>query len=96
MRARCWTSIDHTARKGSPILIYVHGGAYVTGNKNAYGEIYANIGWWFARQGVVTLNATYRLAPDSPWPGGAQDVRAMVAWAERTPRVSAPIRIASR
>ncbi len=70
-----------TVRKGAPMLIYVHGGAYVTGNKNAYGEIYANIGWWFARQGVVTLNATYRLAPGSPWPGGARDVGAMVAWA---------------
>ena len=70
-----------TPRQGAPILIYVHGGAYVTGDKNAYGEVYANIGWWFARQGIVTLNATYRLAPGSSWPGAAQDVRSMVAWA---------------
>ena len=70
-----------TSRKGAPILIYVHGGAYVSGDKNAYGEVYANIGYWFARQGIVTLNATYRLAPGSPWPGAVQDVRAMVAWA---------------
>lgn len=69
------------SRQDAPILIYVHGGAYVTGDKNAYGEVYANIGWWFARQGIVTLNATYRLAPASPWPGAVQDVRAMVAWA---------------
>lgn len=70
-----------TPRRGAPILIYVHGGAYVTGDKNAFGEVYANIGWWFARQGIVALNATYRLAPGSPWPGAVQDVRAMVAWA---------------
>src|SRR3954447_21866523 len=49
-----------TSREGAPILIYIHGGAYTTGDKNAYGEIYSNIGWWFARQGIVTLNATYR------------------------------------
>jgi acetyl esterase len=70
-----------TSRQGAPILIYIHGGAYTTGDKNAYGEIYSNIGWWFARQGILTLNATYRLAPSSPWPGAVQDVRAMVAWA---------------
>lgn len=70
-----------TPRQGAPILIYIHGGAYVVGDKNAYGEIYANIGWWFARQGIVTLNATYRLAPGAQWPGAVQDVRAMVVWA---------------
>jgi acetyl esterase len=70
-----------TPRQGAPILIYVHGSAYVTGDKNAYGEVYANIGWWFARQGIVTLNATYRLAPGSSWPGAVQDVRSMVTWA---------------
>ncbi len=70
-----------TPRQGAPILIYVHGRAYVTGDKNAFGEVYANIGWWFARLGIVALNATYRLAPGSPCPGAVQDVRAMVAWA---------------
>ena len=59
------------------------------------GRSTANIGWWFARQGIVTLNATYRLAPSSPWPGAVQDVRAMVAWAREnaTPLGADPNRI---
>lgn len=40
----------------------------------------ANIGWHFARQGVLTVLANYRLAPDSHWPSGPQDVVAVWRW----------------
>jgi dienelactone hydrolase len=32
------------------------------------------------RSGFVGVNATYRLAPQSPWPAGSEDVAAVVAW----------------
>jgi acetyl esterase len=70
-------------RTGAPLVIFIHGGAYVRGDKNAYGEMYGNIGTWFARQGMLGVNATYRLAPGAKWPAAVNDVRAMVAWAKQ-------------
>ena len=52
------------------------------GDKDFYGEMYGNVATWFARQGVLGLNATYRLAPAAKWPSGADDVRGMVKWAK--------------
>jgi acetyl esterase/lipase len=69
-------------RAGAPVVIFIHGGAYVRGDKDIYGEMYGNISTWFARQGVLGLNATYRLAPTAKWPSGADDVRGMVNWAK--------------
>ena len=69
-------------RIGAPVVIYIHGGAYVRGDKDQYGEMYGNIATWFARQDVLAINATYRLAPGAKWPSAVDDVRAMVAWAK--------------
>jgi acetyl esterase/lipase len=69
-------------RAGAPVVIFIHGGAYVRGDKNAYGEMYGNVATWFARQGMLGINATYRLAPQAKWPSGAEDVRGMVKWAK--------------
>jgi len=71
-------------RSGAPVVIYIHGGAYVRGDKDIYGEIYGNIATWFARQGALGINATYRLAPGAKWPSAADDVRAMVKWAKES------------
>jgi acetyl esterase len=60
----------------APVLVFVHGGAFIGGSKNSYD----NIGYYFARHGVVTVLADYRLAPAFKWPTGAQDVGAAVAW----------------
>jgi acetyl esterase len=62
-------------RASAPVVIFVHGGAYVRGDKDFYGEMYGNISTWFARRGVLGLNATYRLAPAAKGPSGADDVR---------------------
>ncbi len=69
-----------TARNGAPVAIFIHGGAYVRGGKDEMGEAYGNITTWFARQGILGINATYRLAPVAKWPAGADDVRGMVTW----------------
>ena len=33
---------------------------------------YDNIMLWAAKNGFIGVNATYRLAPQSPWPAGAR------------------------
>ena len=60
----------------APVLIFVHGGAFIGGSKNTYD----NIGYYMARHGVIAVLPDYRLAPANPWPTGAQDVGAAVAW----------------
>ena len=69
-------------RDPAPVVIFVHGGAYVRGDKDD-GEAYGNIPMWFARQGLIGINANYRLAPGAKWPSGAQDVGSMVAWTKK-------------
>lgn len=65
---------------GAPIVVFIHGGAYVRGSRNTNQETYANIGTYFARMGMLGVNADYRLAPAAPWPAGAEDVGAVVQW----------------
>ncbi len=60
----------------SPVVIFVHGGAYVGGDKSYYG----NVTTWFARQGRAGVNATYRLAPSAKWPAATEDIAGMVKW----------------
>jgi acetyl esterase/lipase len=64
----------------APIVVFVHGGAFVRGNKRTTDEIYGNVLYWFARQGFVGVNLEYRLAPESRYPGGAMDVAAAIDW----------------
>jgi acetyl esterase/lipase len=71
-----------TASNGAPVVIFIHGGAYVRGGKEEMGEAYGNIATWFARQGMLGINATYRLAPAAKWSAGVDDVRGMVTWAK--------------
>jgi acetyl esterase/lipase len=72
-------------RRGMPIVVFVHGGGYVGGDKNGYGGvIYANVPSYFARHGILGVNANYRLAPQHPWPAGAEDVGKVVAWLKAT------------
>jgi acetyl esterase/lipase len=73
---------EETRRKGNAdVVLFVHGGAFLRGSKSFNGLIYDNVSRWFARQGCVALNVEYRLAPDAPYPAGADDVAAALDWA---------------
>lgn len=63
------------------VVLFVHGGAFLRGSKSFNGLIYDNVSRWFARQGCVALNVEYRLAPEAPYPAGADDIAAALAWA---------------
>src|SRR6185295_1116291 len=65
-----------------PVLIFVHGVAFVGGDKIRPGSpFYDNIGVWAARHGLIGINITYRLAPQHPWPAAIEDLGAAVRWA---------------
>jgi len=70
---------DSTQRR--PVVMFVHGGAFLRGNMNSNEQIYGNVLYYFARQGMVGINVEYRLAPEAPYPAGSDDVAAAVAWA---------------
>jgi acetyl esterase/lipase len=59
-----------TPGSNRPVLLFLHGGGFIRGDKADR----ANVGWWGARQGFVTVLANYRLAPEAQWPSGAEDV----------------------
>jgi len=62
-------------------LLFVHGGGFIAGDKRKPGSpFYDNIGIWAARNGFLGATMTYRLAPSSPWPAGADDVAAAAQW----------------
>lgn len=66
---------------GRPVLIYVHGGGFLAGNKRVPNSpFYDNIMLWAVKNGFVGVNTTYRLAPASPWPAGAEDLASVVKW----------------
>ena len=64
-----------------PVLIFVHGGGFVAGNKRTGDSpFYDNIMLWAVKNGFLGVNMTYRLAPQSPWPAAAEDLSAAVHW----------------
>ena len=64
-----------------PVMIFVHGGAFVAGNRREPGTpFFDNIMLWAVRNGFVGVNMTYRLAPQAKWPAGAEDIGSAVQW----------------
>jgi acetyl esterase/lipase len=81
---------------GRPVLMFVHGGAFVRGNKRLPDSpFYDNIMLWAVKNGFIGVNITYRLAPEFRWPAGAEDVASAVQWVSKeiTERGGDPSRI---
>jgi acetyl esterase/lipase len=69
--------------KDWPLLVFIHGGGWDSGDKmqRAGGaDVYANIGRYFASEGVGTAVINYRLQPATDWRGQVADVRQAVRW----------------
>ncbi|MFN4217973.1 MAG: alpha/beta hydrolase [Candidatus Bipolaricaulia bacterium] len=65
--------------KDAPVLIFVHGGGWSSGDKN----LYAFIGRTFAQQGFVTAVINYRLSPQVQHPTHIEDVARAFAWVHK-------------
>ena len=64
-----------------PVLLYVHGGGFVRGDKKTPNSPFLdNVALWAVRNGMVGVNMTYRLAPQSTWPSGPEDIGAAIRW----------------
>ena len=59
-----------------PVVIFIHGGSWNSGNKN----FYSFIGRRLAKQGVVAVIINYRLAPQVEVPAMAHDCARATAW----------------
>src|SRR4051794_38891617 len=65
------------------IVVFIHGGGFVAGDKNSDGVFYRNVGRWLARNGYLAVLPNYRLAPADGWPAGARDVQAALQWIDQ-------------
>jgi acetyl esterase/lipase len=63
-------------RKDFPVLFFVHGGTWRSGDK----AIYARLGETFAARGLGTVVINYRLSPKVKHPAHVQDVARAFAW----------------
>ena len=73
--------LPDTAPGSAPVLLFVHGGGFVGGDKSDPKlPYYDHLGGWAVRNGMVAVTMTYRLAPQYRWPSGAEDIAAAVAW----------------
>jgi acetyl esterase/lipase len=64
------------------VVVYVHGGGFVRGEKDADGVFYPNVGRFLARAGFAAVLPNYRRAGEAGWPAGAQDVQRTVEWVQ--------------
>src|SRR5690606_25245915 len=76
--------LDLFVREGTanaPVLVFVHGGGFVMGDKHTEGSpFYSNVGEFAARMGWLGVPMTYRLAPAHKFPSGPEDLAAAVGW----------------
>jgi triacylglycerol lipase len=64
-----------------PVLVFVHGGGFVGGDKGGPGRaLHDNVGRFAVESGFVGATINYRFAPGHAFPAGAQDVAAAVAY----------------
>jgi acetyl esterase/lipase len=60
-----------------PTIIFIHGGAWIAGDKNDVSPIAVFI----AQQGFVVINMNYRLLPTFSYPAPMEDIQMVLRWA---------------
>jgi acetyl esterase/lipase len=63
--------------KGHPVVLQIHGGAWIIGDKRQQGQPLLN---HLAAQGWVCVNANYRLSPAATFPDHLIDCKLALAW----------------
>ena len=64
--------------KNMPVLIFVHGGNWNTGNKDQYGFFGRN----FANKGIVTIIPDYTLSPNADYKTMTRQIAEVILWAK--------------
>jgi acetyl esterase/lipase len=75
-------SSDSRGAASRPVLLFVAGDSFAGANgvPDFTGPLQDVAMCFAARHGMVGVRMAYPLAPDNPWPGGARDVAAAIAW----------------
>lgn len=68
---------DHPPSAGAPVVVYIHGGAWVFGDKREQG---LPMLFELARRGWVAVTINYGLGPRTRWPGQVVDCKRALAW----------------
>lgn len=71
--------LDGRSLDRAPVLVQVHGGAWVLGNKESQGQLLMNA---MASRGWVCVALNYRLAPQHRWPAQVVDTKQVLAWVQ--------------
>src|SRR5262245_25321123 len=69
-------------QKDFPVLFFVHGGAWKTGDKSLLG-VYSTLGKFYAKRGVGAVVINYRLSPGVKHPEHIKDVARAFAWTHK-------------
>ncbi len=76
-----WHRDDLAPGAGAPVLIQIHGSAWMKGSKRGQGyPLLAHM----AARGWVCVAINYSLAPTARWPAHIHDVKRAIAWVKRS------------
>lgn len=64
-----------------PVVLFIHGGAFVSGHRNRTEQVYSNVSFYLAQRGIAAINVGYRLATHAVYPGATLDIAAAIDWA---------------
>lgn len=71
-------ALVHTPESvGSGVILHLHGGGLTMGSPESHTRLAAHLA---ARSGMKVYNLDFRLAPENPFPAGADDTAAAVRW----------------
>jgi acetyl esterase/lipase len=69
-----------SSRPNAPIILFVHGGSWITGSK----EVYRFVGRALSKLGCVAVVINYRLRPEVDFPVYVEDAARSLSWAHQT------------
>ncbi|HEX3796729.1 MAG TPA: alpha/beta hydrolase [Acidimicrobiales bacterium] len=64
-------------KPGAPVMVYIHGGAWIIGEKREQGK---PMMYELVARGWVCVAINYRLSPKATWPAHIVDAKRAVAW----------------
>ncbi|HEX9782508.1 MAG TPA: alpha/beta hydrolase [Opitutaceae bacterium] len=76
--ARLYIPKDHQPGEALPLILFFHGGGYVSGDFDTHDVIVRALA---NRTSSLVLSIDWRLAPEHPFPAGVEDAYASLAWA---------------
>jgi triacylglycerol lipase len=83
----------YTPREGQsvrPCILHMHGGGFVTGSAAMMDPVHRALA---LEQDCIIVSVDYRLAPETPFPGGIEDCYAALAWlCNEAPRIGVDTR----